>query len=139
MTRRELMDELKAAGVTFNTKAAKAELEKLYAEVQAQTQEKEENNMKNQNTQEVATTKAADYDAHIDLVIDTIDQAHNVEADVYPNLGDWIKIKLAGKTVLEARFGKNELRDWRRALAKTNCVYRQLRKWQRKLTQHTSW
>ena len=110
MTRRELMDELKAAGVTFNTKAAKAELEKLYAEVQAQTQEKEENNMKNQNTQEVATTKAADYDAHIDLVIDTIDQAHNVEADVYPNLGDWIKIKLAGKTVLEARFGKNELR-----------------------------
>lgn len=92
--------------------------QKAQEEETMNTQEtkKEENNMKaqeqekNTRTQEQEqNTKQAQQEEHIDLVIDTIDRAH-AEADVYPNLGDWIKVKLGGKTVLEARFGKNDLR-----------------------------
>lgn len=110
---------------TMNPQETKEE-ETMKAENTQETREEktmkkeQETKVPEQNTQEVTSTKqenkkaqqAAERDAHIDLVVDTIDKAlnGNVEADVYPNLGDWIKIKLGGKTVLEARFGKKGLR-----------------------------
>lgn len=132
MTNKEIVARLAELGEKANVKERKSILEEKLAKAEAKatqnTQEtKEENTMKKeeakvqeQNTQEVTSTKpenkkalqAAERDAHIDLVVDTIEQAlhGNAEADVYPNLGDWIKIKLGGKTILEARFGKKDLR-----------------------------
>lgn len=132
MTNKEIVARLAELGEKASVKERKSVLEEKLAKAEAKatqnTQEtKEENTMKKeeakvqeQNTQKVTSTKqvnkreaqAAERDAHIDLVVDTIDQAlnGNVEADVYPNLGDWIKIKLGGKTILEARFGKQDLR-----------------------------
>ena len=134
MTSKEIVARLAELGEKASVKERKAVLEEKLAKAEAEkkatmnTQEtKEDENMKKeetkvqeQNTQEVTSTKpenkkalqAAERDAHIDLVVDTIDKAlnGNAEADVYPNLGDWIKIKLGGKTILEARFGKKDLR-----------------------------
>lgn len=122
MTNKEIVARLAELGVKASAKERKSVLEEKLAKATMNTQEtKEENTMKKeQNTQEVTSTKqenkreaqAAERDAHIDLVVDTIEQAlnGNAEADVYPNLGDWIKIKLGGKTILEARFGKKDLR-----------------------------
>lgn len=128
MTNKEIVARLAELGVKASAKERKSVLEEKLAKATMNTQEtKEENTMKQeeakvleQNTQEVTSTKsvnkreaqAAERDAHIDLVLDTVGQAlhGNAEADVYPNLGDWIKIKLGGKTVLEARFGKKDLR-----------------------------
>lgn len=129
MTNKEIVARLAELGEKASVKERKTVLEEKLAKATMNTQEtkKEENTMKQeeakvqeQNTQEVTSTKqenkreaqAAERDAHIDLVVDTIEQAlhGNVEADVYPNLGDWIKIKLGGKTILEARFGKKDLR-----------------------------
>lgn len=134
MTNKEIVARLAELGEKASVKERKAVLEEKLAKAETEknatmnTQEKkEEENMKKeetkvqeQNTQEVTSTKsvnkreaqAAERDAHIDLVVDTIDKAlnGNAEADVYPNLGDWIKIKLGGKTILEARFGKKDLR-----------------------------
>ena len=130
MTNKEIVARLAELGEKASVKERKAVLEEKLAKAEKNatmnTQEtKEEETMKkDQETkvpeQEVTSTKqenkkalqAAERDAHIDLVVDTIDKAltGNAEADVYPNLGDWIKIKLGGKTVLEARFGKKDLR-----------------------------
>ena len=137
MTNKEIVARLAELGEKASVKERKAVLEEKLAKAEKQatmnTQEtKEEETMKAENTQETKEEKtmkkeqtatsakqenkkaqqAAERDAHIDLVVDTIDKAlnGNAEADVYPNLGDWIKIKLGGKTVLEARFGKKDLR-----------------------------
>lgn len=133
MTNKEIVARLAELGEKASVKERKAVLEEKLAKAEKNatmnTQEKkedenmtkqEEAKVLEQNTQEVTSTKqenkkarqAAERDAHIDLVVDTIDKAlnGNAEADVYPNLGDWIKIKLGGKTVLEARFGKKDLR-----------------------------
>lgn len=132
MTNKEIVARLAELGEKASVKERKAVLEEKLAKAEnnatMNTQEKkeEETMKKDQETkvpeqeQSVTSTKqenkkalqAAERDAHIDLVVDTIDKAlnGNAEADVYPNLGDWIKIKLGGKTVLEARFGKKDLR-----------------------------
>ena len=128
MTSKEIVARLAELGVKASVKERKGVLEEKLAKATMNTQEKkeeetmkkEETKVQEQNTQEVTSTKPeskrmmqeAERDAHIDLVVDTIEQAlhGNVEADVYPNLGDWIKIKLGGKTILEARFGKKDLR-----------------------------
>ena len=127
MTNKEIVARLAELGEKASVKERKTVLEEKLAKAEAKatmnTQEetKEENTMKDQETkvqeQNVTSTKqeskkaqqAAERDAHIDMVIDTIDKGI-AEADVYPNLGDWIKIKLGSKTVLEARFGKKDLR-----------------------------
>lgn len=134
MTNKEIVARLAELGEKASVKERKAVLEEKLAKAEAkatmntqdqetkeeETMKEQETRVQEQNTQEVTSTKsvnkreaqAAERDAHIDLVVDTIDKAlkGNAEADVYPNLGDWIKIKLGGKTVLEARFGKKDLR-----------------------------
>ena len=129
MTSKEIVARLAELGEKASVKERKGVLEEKLAKAEKNatmnTQEtKEEDTMKKEEAkvqeQEVTSTKPenkrvmqeAERDAHIDLVVDTIEQAlhGNVEADVYPNLGDWIKIKLGGKTILEARFGKKDLR-----------------------------
>ena len=117
MTSKEIVARLAELGEKASVKERKAVLEEKLAKAEAEkkatmnTQEtKEDENMKKeetkvqeQNTQEVTSTKpeskrmmqAAERDAHIDLVVDTIDHALNGNAEA---------------DVLEARFGKKDLR-----------------------------